>query len=74
MKLETETEVKYSGNYQAIYRQLDVVYEKIGASDFYAVVGEKFDVRRHQRVRGSFACCVHFFVQRYEKKHTEYMS
>ena len=54
LTLETENEIKFNGNYQALYRQLKDVYTKIGASDFFGVVGEKFDSRRHIKVSGVF--------------------
>ncbi|CAM9306797.1 unnamed protein product, partial [Laminaria digitata] len=47
LTLETENEIKFNGNYQALYRQLKDVFTKIGATDFFGVVGEKFDSRRH---------------------------
>lgn len=51
LNLETENEIKFNRNYQALYKQLKDVYTKIGASDFYGVVGEKFEWRRHEKVR-----------------------
>ena len=50
LTLETENEIKFNSNYQALYRQLKEVYAKIGASDFYGVVGENFESRRHEKV------------------------
>lgn len=50
LKVETENEIKFNKSYQALYRQLQVTYTKLGATDFYGVVGEKFDARRHQKV------------------------
>lgn len=51
--LETENEIRFNGNYQAMYRQMKEVFANLGACDFYGVVGEAFDARRHQKVRGS---------------------
>lgn len=50
LNLETETEVKYNNSYQALYRQLKDVFTKIGATDFFGVVGEKFVYTRHEKV------------------------
>ncbi|CAM9981351.1 unnamed protein product [Ectocarpus sp. 6 AP-2014] len=49
LNLETETEVKYNKSYQALYRQLKDVFTKIGATDFFGVVGEKFVYTRHEK-------------------------
>lgn len=51
LKLETENEVKFNNSYQALYRQLKDVYSKIGATDFFGVVGEKFVYSRHEKVK-----------------------
>lgn len=51
LKTETENEVKFNNSYQALYRQLKDVYTKIGATDFFGVVGEKFVYSRHEKVR-----------------------
>ncbi|CBN77860.1 co-chaperone grpE family protein [Ectocarpus siliculosus] len=49
LNLATETEVKYNKSYQALYRQLKDVFTKIGATDFFGVVGEKFVYTRHEK-------------------------
>eukprot|EP00903_Cladosiphon_okamuranus_P016409 g15130.t1 len=49
LKTETENEVKFNNSYQALYRQLKDVYTKIGATDFFGVVGEKFVYSRHEK-------------------------
>ncbi|CAB1113352.1 unnamed protein product [Ectocarpus sp. CCAP 1310/34] len=49
LNLETETEVKYNKSYQALYRQLKDVFTKVGATDFFGVVGEKFVYTRHEK-------------------------
>eukprot|EP00752_Nemacystus_decipiens_P008554 g7641.t1 len=49
LNLETETEQKFNNSYQALYRQLKDVYTKIGATDFFGVVGEKFAYNRHEK-------------------------
>ena len=51
LKVETENEIKFNNSYQALYRQLKDVYTKIGATDFFGVVGEKFFFSRHEKVR-----------------------
>lgn len=51
LKTETENEVKFNNSYQALYRQLKDVYAKVGATDFFGVVGEKFVYSRHEKVR-----------------------
>lgn len=50
LKTETENEIKFNNSYQALYRQLKDVYTKIGATDHFGVVGEKFVYSRHERV------------------------
>lgn len=53
LEIKTENEVKFNKSYQALYRQLKDVYTKIGATDFFGVVGEKFIYSRHEKV-GAF--------------------
>lgn len=50
LKLETENEVKFNNSYQSMYRQLKDVYSKIGASNYFAVVGEVYEWFRHEKV------------------------
>lgn len=50
IKLETENEIKFNNSYQSLYRQLKDVYTKSGASNYFAVEGEKYDWMRHEKV------------------------
>ncbi|CAN0110963.1 unnamed protein product, partial [Discosporangium mesarthrocarpum] len=50
LSLQTENERKFNSNYQAMYRQLKEVFAKIGATDYFAAVGEKYNVLRHDKV------------------------
>ncbi|CAN0348730.1 unnamed protein product, partial [Hapterophycus canaliculatus] len=49
LNVETENEIKFNNSYQALYRQLKDVYTKIGATDHFGVVGEKFVYSRHEK-------------------------